>query len=144
MNQMRSIRIGMTATAGCTWQRASFRTGALFAIGLLALPLLVGCGGVTQADHDRATVEIAGDLIGETVLTGQGAWRFAGPEEFEAMRIVSVNGDKNETRFVVDMDLTDMYTHEKFSMRASVNYFHDGSDDWTLTSVSCIKWSKRY
>ncbi|MEZ5941372.1 MAG: hypothetical protein R3C18_08280 [Planctomycetaceae bacterium] len=125
--------------------RSALRSKLALAAGLLLSSLLTGCGGVTQEDHDRAAAEIAVDLLGESVWTGQSAWTFAGPEEFENVHIVSVNGDENETRFIVDMDLIDKYSYEKWSMRASVDYAHWGnSEDWMLSSVNCIHWSKRF
>ncbi|MEY3176152.1 MAG: hypothetical protein RLZZ436_4066 [Planctomycetota bacterium] len=145
MSQVQGFENGLTVTCGCRPHHAGLRCGILFAIGLLAMPFVAGCGGITQADHERATAEIANDLLGEFVWTGEMTWRFAGPEEFERMRIVSVNSEENSTRFIVDMDLIDMNTREKFAMRASVNYLHFGSkDNWSLGSVSCIRMSRRY
>lgn len=44
MKQVQSVDRGISTSAGCKSQRANFRSGVLFAIGLLALPFLVGCG----------------------------------------------------------------------------------------------------
>ena len=75
-------------------------TRTLTSIALLLPLTLTGCGAVQQAAHDVAAEEIAVDLIGQSVWTGSGTWTFAGLEEFESMKIVSVNGGEDETRFV--------------------------------------------
>lgn len=119
-------------------------TRTLTSVALLIPLVLTGCGAGQQAAHDMAAEEIAVDLIGHSVWTGNTSWTFAGPEEFESMKIVSVNGDDNKTRFVVDMDLIDMYTRDRYTMRATVEYWHYGdSDDWTFGSVSCINMQTR-
>lgn len=119
-------------------------TSKLTSVALLIPLALTGCGDVQQAAHDMAAEQIAADLIGQSVWTRNMGWTFAGPEEFESMKIVSTNGDNSKTRFVVDMDLVDLYTRDRYTMRAMVEYWHSGdSDDWTFGSVSCINMQSR-
>lgn len=117
---------------------------ALLLAGLGITASSVGCGVIEEEMAQAAAVEVAHDLLGETVWTGTMNWRFAGPEEFEDVEIVSVSGNDDETRFIVDMDLVDMYSGERWAMRAGVEYDHwNNSDNWRLRSITCMHWEER-
>jgi hypothetical protein len=126
-----------------------YRLNTAYSITLLLAGLgiatsSVGCGYIEEEITQAAAVEVANDLLGETVWTGTMNWRFAGPEEFEDVEIVSVSGNDDETRFIVDMDLVDIYSGERWAMRAGVEYDHwNNSDNWRLRSITCMHWEER-